>query len=161
MSFVDAIKSVFRNYANFRGIATRPEFWYFTLLSGVIGMFFQYIPKSSDSVTSIVATLQVVWSLGTLVPTLAVTARRFHDAGLSAKWLLLWIAPALAIFGSVVSSAVALAQMVQDGNIQQAVMTIVVAAIPSVLFFLAVAVFQIVITSLPSKSAEAGNKYAA
>jgi uncharacterized membrane protein YhaH (DUF805 family) len=160
MSFVDAITSVFRNYANFRGIATRPEFWYFTLLSGAIGMIFQNIPKSNDSVTSIVSTLQAVWSLGTLVPTLAVTARRFHDAGLSAKWLLLWIVPGIAIFSSVMTSVVALAQMLQDGNIQQAVMAIVVASIPAILLFLAVAVFQIVITTLPSKSAEAGNKHA-
>ena len=41
MSFIDAIKSVFSQYAGFSGRARRSEYWWFTLfnmiISGIIG----------------------------------------------------------------------------------------------------------------------------
>jgi uncharacterized membrane protein YhaH (DUF805 family) len=36
MGFVNAINSGFRNYFNFSGVATRPEYWYWVLLNLIL-----------------------------------------------------------------------------------------------------------------------------
>ena len=109
MTFADAIVSGFKNYANFKGKATRAEFWYWVLftilLSLVLGTIETVIwpaaPVDSEDLSVI---LQSAFSAPTpftslanivlFIPGLAVSARRFHDAGFSAKWLLLLLAPA-------------------------------------------------------------------
>ncbi|NCA08394.1 MAG: DUF805 domain-containing protein [Micrococcales bacterium] len=43
MDFVGAIKAGFKNYANFRGVASRPEYWYWILfitLASLVGSAF-------------------------------------------------------------------------------------------------------------------------
>ena len=37
MTFFEAIKSVFSNYANFSGRARRSEYWYFVLFNVIVG----------------------------------------------------------------------------------------------------------------------------
>lgn len=84
MSFIDAVKSYFKNYATFNGRARRSEFWYTvlftTLVSAGLSIAFpgsvaelngaQYMQNSA---------IVDLWSLATLVPSLAVTWRRLHD----------------------------------------------------------------------------------
>jgi uncharacterized membrane protein YhaH (DUF805 family) len=83
VSFVDAVKSYFAHYADFKGRSRRSEYWWaylFTLLvSGVIA--------------AIIPALAGVWSLATLVPSIAVSVRRLHDIGKSGWWLLLALIP--------------------------------------------------------------------
>lgn len=89
MSFVDAIKNVFSNYANFKDRARRSEYWYFCLfqivVSGVLSALGQQI--------GIFSVLGGLFSLAILVPSLAVTARRFHDIGKSGWWMLISLVP--------------------------------------------------------------------
>ena len=73
MSFGEAIKSVFSKYATFSGRARRSEFWYFFLFNVLVSLVLSIIPFLSI--------LSFIWALGVLVPTLAVTVRRFHDIG--------------------------------------------------------------------------------
>ena len=84
MSFIDAVKSYFKNYATFNGRARRSEFWYTvlftTLVSAGLSIAFpgsvaelngaQYMQNSA---------IVDLWSLATFVPSLAVTWRRLHD----------------------------------------------------------------------------------
>lgn len=38
MDFVGAIKAGFKNYVNFRGTATRPEYWYWVLFTFLVSL---------------------------------------------------------------------------------------------------------------------------
>lgn len=96
MTFFDSIKSGLHKYADFTGRATRPEFWWFVLFvalgSAILSAF---NIASSDGTLYLGTTLASIWSLATLLPLLAVMARRLHDTGretIQLLWLLLPIA---------------------------------------------------------------------
>ena len=77
MGFVEAIKSVYSNFANFKGRARRSEYWYFTLFNIIIS----FIP--------IVCLLGII----NIIPGIAVCIRRLHDTGRRGWWLLLALVP--------------------------------------------------------------------
>jgi len=77
MTFTDAVKKCFSNYATFSGRARRAEYWWWALFAFVGGIVIGWIPV-----------LDVIFSFGILIPGLAVTARRLHDIGRSGWWLL-------------------------------------------------------------------------
>lgn len=93
MSFPEAIRTVFRKYADFEGRAGRPEFWWwmlFTLLVASALNVFSVIPVGEGA--SIGSILSGLWAIGTLLPTLAVGVRRLRDAGFAWTkifWILL------------------------------------------------------------------------
>jgi uncharacterized membrane protein YhaH (DUF805 family) len=76
MGFVDAIRTVLQNYANFRGRAARPEFWWWMLLALIVNA----VLSESDSA------LAAILSLAIAIPTIAVGVRRLHDTDRSG-WL--------------------------------------------------------------------------
>ena len=82
MSFGDAIQTVFRKYAEFSGRAGRAEFWWWTLFNvlvlsalNVLNVF----PVGENAYLGSV--LAGLWSVGVLLPNLAVAVRRLRDAG--------------------------------------------------------------------------------
>lgn len=81
MDFVGAIKAGFKNYANFRGTASRPEYWYWVLFILLVSVVANAIDNSGA--------LSGIFSLATLLPGLGVTVRRLRDANFSWTWLLL------------------------------------------------------------------------
>ena len=83
MSFVDAINSVFSQYANFSGRARRSEYWYYVLCYAIISIVINLLSQAS-SVFAIVGT---VVGLALICPTLAVEIRRLHDIGKSGWYL--------------------------------------------------------------------------
>jgi uncharacterized membrane protein YhaH (DUF805 family) len=83
MNFQDSIKICFTKYVDFTGRASRPEYWWFFL--------FCFIASCILSVFS--QALSTVFSLATLLPSLAVGARRLHETNRSGWWQLLWIVP--------------------------------------------------------------------
>ena len=85
MSFAEAIQACFSKYADFNGRAKRPEFWWFFLFCVLVSMV---LGKVSPM-------LSMVFSLGTLLPSLSVGARRLHDTNRSGWWQLLWISPVI------------------------------------------------------------------
>ena len=85
MSIVESIRICFSKYADFSGRASRPEFWWFVLFTIVAGMAFAIGGKLADS----------LWTLVTLLPSLAVGARRLHDTHRSGWWQLLCLIPVL------------------------------------------------------------------
>ena len=72
-TFQDAIRVCFLKYADFTGRASRPEFWWFAL----------FIVLSAAVLSQIDETLRTIFMIITLVPLLAVGARRLRDGGTS------------------------------------------------------------------------------
>ena len=79
MSFVDAVKSGLRNYAVFKGRATRSEYWWFFLF-GVIAQL--AAGSISEGFSNLV-------SVALLLPSIAVGVRRLHDIGKRGWWLII------------------------------------------------------------------------
>jgi len=73
MDFVGAVRAGFKNYVNFRGTATRPEYWYWVLFTALVSIVANAIDRTGS--------LSGLFSLATLLPGLGVTVRRLRDAG--------------------------------------------------------------------------------
>jgi uncharacterized membrane protein YhaH (DUF805 family) len=83
MPIVDAVKTCFAKYADFNGRASRGEYWWFflaVLLASAVAITISY-------------RLYTLISLLTLLPTIAVGARRLHDTNRSGWWQLLSLVP--------------------------------------------------------------------
>ena len=76
MTFFESIKTCFSKYADFDGRASRSEFWWWVL--------FVFLASSATSMLSPV--VSGLFSLGVLLPNIAVGARRLHDTDRSG-WL--------------------------------------------------------------------------
>ncbi len=85
MSFDQAIRSAFKNYADFNGRACRSEYWYLVLF---------YALMSALTLTPLWP-LGLVLGLAVMLPLLAAACRRLHDTGRSGWYLLVGLAPAV------------------------------------------------------------------
>ena len=159
MTPIDAVKSVFTKYATFRGTASRPEYWWWTLFSVVVTGVINAFQGDLDNPNTAASTIGLVWAVGTLIPGLAVTVRRFHDAGFSGKWLFTLLIPVIAFIVSITQ----IAELFFDNDLAidaDTILSVAGALAPAILLLLAVGIFQLVLTLLPTKTAEQGNKYA-
>ena len=78
MSFSESIQICFTKYADFKGTASRSEFWWFRLFTVVAYELFRlFVPG-----------LAFVLYLAVFLPSLAVSVRRNHDVGRSGWWIL-------------------------------------------------------------------------
>jgi uncharacterized membrane protein YhaH (DUF805 family) len=84
MNMIEAVKAVFSKYATFEGRARRSEYWWFFLFSMIIAIVLNLIRPG---------VLGGIWSLVTLLPSLAVGARRLHDIDRTGWWLLIGFIP--------------------------------------------------------------------
>lgn len=91
MDYMTAYKDFWLKYIDFEGVTSRAGYWMVFLInfiiSAVLGAFY-YIPVAGQVFTY----LDGVWGLITLIPSLAIAARRLHDTNRSALnllWLLL------------------------------------------------------------------------
>lgn len=99
MGFGQAITHVFRNYVNFRGRATRSEFWWFSLLMVIVyvalfimssvGIATSADPQLWGFLAQVGSTGTLVWFLATIIPVSAVWFRRLHDSNKSGWWYVL------------------------------------------------------------------------
>ncbi len=186
MQFGDAIKNGFLNYANFRGVASRSEFWYWTLFTVIVSIGTSIV----DSAIGLALGMQnftltnTLAAVALLLPGLAVAVRRFHDAGFSAWWYsipqlvtliaLIWFVVSLVTFifenmSSLLDPAALEAWLlaISDPNSTAAgdfaYMLLASDVLPSflmlLLFGLGSFVFNIIIYVLPTRSIEAGNRH--
>jgi uncharacterized membrane protein YhaH (DUF805 family) len=98
MSFFDAIKSYFNNYATFKGRARRSEFWFTVLFTVLVSAALSIVfPGPTEMVWDMEveqsSAAENLWSLATIVPSLAVTWRRLHDVGRSGKYFFFILIP--------------------------------------------------------------------
>ena len=83
MNFIEAIRSGFNNYFNFKGRASKSAFWYFLLFEFIyffIAGFLLGMVGVNDDIFA-VATIFLVLPIA--IPGIAVAARRIHDFGKS------------------------------------------------------------------------------
>jgi uncharacterized membrane protein YhaH (DUF805 family) len=85
MSFIDAVKICFVKYANFKGCASRAEFWWWFVFTLVV----------TAALRTISYNVSGVFSVATFLPSLAVAARRLHDTDRSGWWQLLYFVPVI------------------------------------------------------------------
>lgn len=83
MNFQQSIKLCFSKYADFNGRASRPEYWWFALFIFLGGAILSMVGN----------VLPGVFAVATLLPSLAVAARRLHDTERSGWWLLIGLLP--------------------------------------------------------------------
>lgn len=100
MTFIEAIKSGFRNYATFRGRASRSEFWFFMLFCVLamlvasvldVTLFAAYVATDGGGLLSLITLLV------TILPSIAVSVRRLHDSNHSGWWYLLNFLPIIGL----------------------------------------------------------------
>lgn len=80
---------VLKNYVGFQGRARRKEYWMFLLFHLIICIALALV----EQITGINGVLTGLYSLGILLPSLAVGFRRLHDTGRSGWWLLISLIP--------------------------------------------------------------------
>ena len=76
---IDALKDGFNRFADFSGVSTRSQYWYFILGTTIASVIAQL--AFGDLGGNLV-------SLITLIPTIAVAIRRMHDVGKSGWFIL-------------------------------------------------------------------------
>ena len=107
MSFFDAVTSAFRKYFDFSGRASRSEFWWFFLFCVLLYMLTFSLsvddfgpPVESNAEALFLSQALTSWFgvafIVTLVPSISISVRRFHDINMSGWWyVILQIAPSL------------------------------------------------------------------
>ena len=108
---INAYKNFFKNYAEFTGRSTRPDYWWVWLGNLILSIpfwiiyfYIVYLSTVMDSVSDsaseaifmvfgLVAIIYAVFYLAILVPTLAISVRRLRDAGFHWAFIFLRFAP--------------------------------------------------------------------
>jgi uncharacterized membrane protein YhaH (DUF805 family) len=96
MGIVECIRTNFldvlsKHYFDFNGRASRPQFWYFILVSFLTGSCVYLCGALQDA--SIGQLLFQLYNVLVLLPTLSIGARRLHDGGFSGWWQVLFLIP--------------------------------------------------------------------
>lgn len=174
MQFMDAVKIAFKKYADFRGVASRAEYWWWILFTLIISIFAAVIDYSiggeyNDGIVAMIV------NLAFFLPTLSILVRRFRDTGVSPFWLLTWLIPVGVLVAVIVANisnfmflaenaeslmaqiqsiagdeAAAMAFLEQNPNLISMLMSFLVA----IGVFILWAIFELVVTLLPTKKAK-------
>jgi uncharacterized membrane protein YhaH (DUF805 family) len=83
MTFGESINTCFSKYASFEGRASRSELWWWVLFVFLVSIGLSIVSQMISG----------LFSLATLLPSLAVTARRLHDTNRSGWLQLIGIIP--------------------------------------------------------------------
>lgn len=87
MTFVDSIKTCFSKYADFKGRASRSEYWWFMLFYVIVYVALMVLAATLETPLLAVAILAL------FIPILAVSARRLHDTDRSGWMMLIGLIP--------------------------------------------------------------------
>ena len=88
-----------RRYFDFLGVATRSEYWTFTLINLAIHLllailFLSTAPTQDDMLQlNVVAYVWIAFALLTIIPALTVAIRRVRDATGTGLWILIGLLP--------------------------------------------------------------------
>lgn len=83
MTFQESIKVCFAKYADFSGRASQSEYWWFVL----------FILLVSAAASLISPMLSGLFTLATLLPSIAAATRRLHDTQRTGWWQLIVLVP--------------------------------------------------------------------
>ena len=87
-----------KQYVDFQGRARRKEYWIFTLINFIIYLLFYILAfsmmfDSSGIFFLLTSIIFFLYTVATILPSIAVTVRRLHDTGRSGWWYLLNFIP--------------------------------------------------------------------
>jgi uncharacterized membrane protein YhaH (DUF805 family) len=99
---------VLKKYAVFSGRARRKEYWMFFLFNVIILFVLGFVEGFAGSP----GIVSMLYSLGVLIPSIAVSVRRLHDTDRSGWWLLIGLVP-------LIGAIVLLVYMVQDSKLDE------------------------------------------
>lgn len=96
-----AVRSVLAQYATFSGRASRSEYWWWVLFLVLVLLATQFVDYivlmpllgATAEQRHDGQPLSTLVAIATLLPSLAVGARRLHDTGRSGWWLLIGLVP--------------------------------------------------------------------
>ena len=88
MNFGQAISSCFSNYVTFSGRASKSEYWYWCLFL-LVGSLCALIADGFILGNMETQPVNLIFTLLTFLPGLAVSVRRLHDVDRSGWWLLI------------------------------------------------------------------------
>ena len=96
---INAYKNFFKNYAEFTGRSTRPDFWWIWLANIILSIPFYMVygaamanPDSEAAIMTLglIGFVYFIFGLAVFLPGLALTVRRLRDAGF--HWALIFVA---------------------------------------------------------------------
>ncbi|MHA7176320.1 DUF805 domain-containing protein [Arthrobacter sp. Sr24] len=95
---VAALKSYLGQYAGFSGRSTRSQFWWVQLFHVVLFMLVMGLIVATDdsgasALAGFIAVIYALFALALVVPSLALSVRRLHDANMSGGFLALGLIP--------------------------------------------------------------------
>jgi uncharacterized membrane protein YhaH (DUF805 family) len=167
ITFVDAVKSAFVNFKKFKGTATRREYWFYILATVLMVIVLSTIesiiwpPIETDDLVEALnqpTPLTTIAGLLLILPNLSAASRRIRDAGWSGRWLFLhalWVLPmVIGIVGLVGYLNTTTAPDVDAAS------EFIAFFVPALVLAFGVQVFLLILCVLPTKTREAGNKYA-
>jgi len=95
MSIGESVRSVYSNYAQFNGRASRSEYWWFQLfivlaaiVLYIVGILLAVVLHTT-AIAIVVSIAILVFYIASIIPSLAVLCRRLHDSDRSGWWF--WI----------------------------------------------------------------------
>lgn len=76
---LDSYKRFWKNYANFKGRSTRADYWWVVLANFLIGFVLGFIAGLIPDLAGVTGIITTLYSLASIIPTLALIVRRMHD----------------------------------------------------------------------------------
>lgn len=125
---LEAVRMGFHRYADFRGRASRPEYWWwalFNLVAIVVTLFVAGVTRFAGGWILVIAALVI---LTLYIPTLSVTCRRLHDSGRSGWLQLLAFAPFVAATNDAIGGSPAAIILI---SLSSSIVLIVLCSLPS------------------------------
>lgn len=148
ISFPGAITRFFKKYATFNGRASRSEYWWVVLFLALVQIVFAILDSATNG-SSAVNLIADLWSLAIVVPQLALSVRRLHDANLSGWWII--VPYILAVTGIILMFVGGMGAVLSIASDATGATAGLGAAMIGVLMALVGGIMIIVFTLLPSK----------
>ena len=94
MNFVQAVKSYFIRWNDFKGRSSRSEYWWATLFASLVSVFLQFpqamLAQAESVLALVVMIIILVFLLFMVIASFAVLVRRLHDVNRSGWWFLIY-----------------------------------------------------------------------
>ena len=100
-SLGEAVQRFFTRYALFKGAASRSEYWFMVLFNVLVetaavvlaALFGGGQDNSNNPMAIFFGFVLVVYTLVAIIPGIALTVRRLHDAGYAGPWIFIGLVP--------------------------------------------------------------------